>query len=407
VKVLFVHQNFPAQYLHLAAHLARDPANEVVAITQRQAPAIAGVKVLRYAPPPRAARGVHRHLAELDAGVANGHAVARVASALRDAGFVPDVMVGHNGWGEIWFLKDVFPHAPLLGYFEFFYGAHGADVGFDPAEPARPDDAERLRLKNAGNLLGLAAVDRGQCPTRWQLERYPRRFHPLLTQLHEGIATSVAKPDPDASLELAKAGIELKAGDEVVTYVARNLERYRGFPSFMRALPAILAARPRARVLIVGGSEVSYGPQPPINAPVLRQQMLQELAGSLDLGRVHFLGRVPHASFVRILQVSMAHVYLTYPFVLSWSMLEAMAAGCLVVGSRTAPVEEVVVDGDNGVLADFFSPADIAAKVIAALGFPHEHAPLRRRARETILQRYDLDSVCLPAQTALLADLAG
>jgi len=402
MKILFVHQNFPGQYLQLARYLARDTAHEVVAITQRKDVKLPGVKTLVYAPPRKVTQRMHPYLADSEAGVLNGQQVARVALQLRDSGFTPDVMVGHNGWGEIWFLKDVFPRVPLLGYFEFFYRSSGSDVGFDPGAPSTFDDGPRLRLKNTGNLIGLEAADWGQCPTRWQKSQFPLYYQPILHEVHEGIDTRVAAPDPAAFVRLAKAGVELRAGDEVVTYVARNLERYRGFPGFMRALPAILARRPKAHVLIVGGDETSYGPRPAKGAPTLRQQMLGELGDSLDASRVHFLGKVPYSAFIKILQVSMAHVYLTYPFVLSWSMLEALSTGCLVVGSRTQPVEEAIRDGDNGVLVDFFSPADIASKVIAALEHPAEHAAIRSRARQSVLQRYDLESICLPAQLALL-----
>jgi glycosyltransferase involved in cell wall biosynthesis len=167
-------------------------------------------------------------------------------------------------------------------------------------------------------------------------------------------------------VKITQDGPEIAAGDEIVTYVARSLEPYRGFRTFMRSLPAILAARPKARVLIVGGDGVSYG-APPTGPLNYREQMLQELGDSLDLSRVHFLGKVSYEAFIRLLQVSRVHVYLTYPFVLSWSMLEAMSAGCLVVGSRTPPVEEVIQHGANGLLVDFFSPAEVAQRVVEAL----------------------------------------
>ena len=405
MKVLFVHQNFPGQYLHLARHLAGDPANEVVAITQRKDVSLPGMRIVAYAPSRKVTSRLHHYLADMESGVHNGQQVARAALQLRDAGFVPDVMVGHNGWGEIWFLKDVYPAVPLLGYFEFFYRLQGSDVGFDPSKPPSFDDAPRLRIKNAGNLLGLEAADWGQCPTLWQKRQFPLHYQSMLHQVHEGIDTCIVAPDPKASVRLAKASIELNAGDEIVTYVARNLENYRGFASFMRALPHVLDKRSKARVLIVGGDETSYGPKP-AKGVTLRQQMLDELGSCLDLGRVHFLGKVPYPSFLKVLQVSMAHVYLTYPFVLSWSMLEAMSAGCLVVGSRTAPVEEVVRDGENGRLVDFFSPQQISARVVEALEFPQEHQALRIRARQTIVDRYDLQSICLPASLLLLSRLA-
>jgi glycosyltransferase involved in cell wall biosynthesis len=324
-----------------------------------------------------------------------------VALDLRKAGFLPDVMLGHNGWGEIWYLKDIFPEAPLIGYFEFFYRMEGADVAFDPADPVTPDTAPRLRTKNLGNLLALDTADLGQCPTEWQKSVYPRRYHSILNVIHEGIDTTIARPDPNAKLIIADKKAEFRAGEETVTYVARNLEPYRGFPSFMRALPAILSARPNARILIVGGDEVSYGARLP-KGETFRQRMLSELGDSLDLTRIFFLGKIPYAGFIKVLQVSRAHVYLTYPFVLSWSMLEAMAAGCLIVGSRTQPVQEVILHAANGLLVDFFSPQQIADRVIEALEDSHSFSSIRRNARQTILDRYDLKSICLPAHLRIL-----
>jgi glycosyltransferase involved in cell wall biosynthesis len=401
MKILFVHQNFPGQYLHLARHLARQPENQVVFITQRKDAELPGVRKIVYQPHREVTLNQHRYLRDMEAGVLNAQAVVRVALDLKKSGFTPDVMVGHNGWGEIWYLKDVFPKTPLLGYFEFFYRFDGADVGFDPDETVSFDTAPRIRTKNAGNLLGLEATDWGQCPTQWQHSTYPAIYQSKLQVVHEGIDTDVVVPDRKARLRLPGTEIELAAGDEVATYVARNLEPYRGFPSFMRSLPAILSARPKAQVVIIGGDETSYGARLP-DGQTYRQKLLDELGDSLDTRRVHFLGKVPYPLFLNVLQVSRVHVYLTYPFVLSWSMLEAMAAGCLVVGSRTAPVEDVIRDGENGVLVDFFKPGEIAERVVDALAEPEQFDSQRALARQTIVENYDLKRICLPGQLRLI-----
>lgn len=404
MKILCVHQNFPGQYLHLVRYLGSQPDQQVVFITQRRDVEIPGVRKLIYKPRRTISPQVHHYLRESEAAVLNAQEVARVAIDLRKSGFIPDVMLGHNGWGEIWYLKDIFPEAPLIGYFEFFYRMTGADVGFDPAEPVTPDTAPRLRTKNLGNLLALDTADLGQTPTEWQKSVYPRRYHHTMNVIHEGIDTTVAKPNPAARLIIADAKVELTAGDELVTYVARNLEPYRGFPSFMRSLPKILAARPKCRVIIVGGDEVSYGARLP-EGESYRKKLLAELGDALDLSRVHFLGKVPYAAFIKVLQVSRVHVYLTYPFVLSWSMLESMAAGCLIVGSRTQPVQEVIHHGGNGLLVDFFSPDEIADRVIEALEDRRAFASLRQNARQTVIDRYDLHSICLPAHLRVLNTL--
>jgi len=401
MKVLFVHQNFPGQYLHIARHLGATEGNEVVFITQRTDADLPGVKKIVYKPAREVTRGIHHYLRETEAGVLNAQNVARVAMGLKESGFVPDVMLGHNGWGELWYLKEVFPNTPLIGYFEFFYRLHGADVGFEPGPPLIFDVGPRIRTKNLGNLLALDAVDYGQCPTKWQKSLYPKEYQSKLHIVHEGIDTQAVAPDHTARFTIPNTNIELTTADEVVTYVSRNLEPYRGFPSFMRSLPTILAQRPNAQVLVVGGDDTSYGPKP-ANGKPFRQQMLEELGSAIDLQRVHFLGKVTYSSFVKILQVSTAHVYLTYPFVLSWSMLEAMSAGCLIVGSSTQPVEEVIRDGENGLLVDIFKPDEIARRVVDVLADRQAFASIRVNARKTIVENYDLRTICLPAQLRLL-----
>lgn len=374
---------------------------EVVFITQRTGVSLPGVRTIVYKPQRTVTKDVHHYLLEAEAHVLNAQAVARVALDLKQGGFIPDIMIGHNGWGEIWYLKDVYPAAPLLGYFEFFYRFEGADVNFAPDTNKLFDTRPRVRTKNIGNLLGLDAADFGQCPTVWQKTLYPQRYHPMLHVVHEGIDTAVACPAPKARLSIPDAELELDADDEIVTYVARNLEPYRGFPTLMRSLPEILGRRPNAHVVIVGGDESSYGDRLP-EGQTHRQRMLDELGDALDCSRVHFLGKVPHPTFITLLRVSSVHIYLTYPFVLSWSMLEAMATGCLVVASRTAPVEEVIRDGYNGLLVDFFSPRELADRVVAALADPAAFAPLRHRARRTVVDNYDLRTVCLPGQLKLI-----
>jgi len=408
MKILFVHQNFPGQYLHLARFLGARPEHEVVFLTQRRDATLPGVRLVVYQPARVVTPTIHHYLRDTEAGVLNAQAVARAAWDLKASGFIPDVMVGHNGWGEIWYLKEVFPNTPLWGYFEFYYRLHGADVDFEPGTPLIPDQGPRLRTKNVGNLLGLDQVDAGQCPTLWQKSGYPHRYHPLLHVVHDGIDTRTVAPSTAArvTLPLRDGTRTLTGADEVVTYVARNLEPYRGFPSLLRSLPAILARHPRAQVVIVGGDGVSYGPPLP-DGQSYRQQLVAELDGSLDLSRVHFVGKVSYSTFLAILQISTVHVYLTYPFVLSWSLLEAMAAGCLVVASRTAPVTEVITDGENGLLVDFFSPSEIAERVGAALSDREAMEALRAQARQTIKDRYDLHTICLPQQLAFLERLRG
>ncbi|MBW8779237.1 MAG: glycosyltransferase family 4 protein [Burkholderiales bacterium] len=412
MRVLFIHQNIPGQFRHLIAALCADPANEVWAIAGEGAARRAGalhprLRVMPYRVPVPAPeqRTAHPWLMSLDSQLRRGQAVAEVLSRMKTSGVSPDVIVAHPSWGEALFVKDVLPATPLLAYFEFFYSAAGADVGFDPEFPGRPEDGPRLRMRNLVHLSALSACDAGFTPTRWQHARLPPEYQERVSIIHEGIDTDAVRPAPEGRFEWQ--GRLFRAGEPIVTYVARNLEPYRGFHVFMRSLPALLARHPTLQVLIVGGEQVSYGT--PAGHPAgWKSQLVDELAGKgtpIDAERVHFLGKLGHADYVRVLQVSAAHVYLTYPFVLSWSMLEAMAAGCLVIGSDTAPVTEVLADGVNGRLVDFFDREELVSVILDVLGDPGRHRRLREAARATAIERFDLQRLCLPAGLALIRSM--
>jgi glycosyltransferase involved in cell wall biosynthesis len=389
-RLLFVHQNFPGQYRHLAAHYAAEAGYRVVAVGEKanllRQPRLPGVEVLGYDLP--AVQSGDPFNAPVVKAIHRGKRVAAGAAHLKRQGFKPDVIFAHIGWGEALFLKDIFPDARILLYCEFFYGKRDADVGFDPEFPLNAEKLLRLRVMNAPLLMSLDASDWGMAPTRWQQKQFPAAHADRMSVIHDGIDTDVVTPGTPE--------------EELITYVARNLEPYRGFHTFMRAIPEIQKRRPKARIVIVGGDEVSYSPRLP-PGQTYRQHLLRETDGKADLSRVHFSGKIPYADYLALLRRSSVHVYLTYPFVLSWSLLEAMSAGCLVVGSRTPPVEEVIRDGENGLLTDFFSIQELASKVDQALS--HDHGELRNAARKTVVDRFDLKRVCLPAQLELVARL--
>lgn len=389
MNFLFIHQNFPAQYRHLVRHLADRAGNSIHFITQPNNNAMPGVSKITYSKDQRGHVAGHPLIVDVDDAVRTASAVAETCRALRDQGVRPDIMIGHNGWGETLFVKDVFPDVPLLSYFEFFYHPRGVDVDFDPEFLSIFADSSRLRMKNAVNLIGFDAADWGNTPTRWQRSLYPPEMRRRITAIHEGVDTELVRPDADAWIKLKRDDVALSRKDEVITYVARNLEPYRGFHIFMRALPEILRRRPRAHIIIVGGDGVSYGgPAAPRSS--FREMMMQEVGPRIDLSRVHFLGHVPYAAYLNLLQISSVHVYLTYPFVLSWSFIEAMAAGCLVVGSSTPPVMEVLEDGVNGLAVDFFSTAQLADRIDQVLDHPDRLQSLRDAARATAIARFDL-----------------
>ncbi len=404
MRVLFVHQNFPAQYRHLAPALAARRGIEVLALGENAGEALPGVRHIRYKAPADGAKDTHRYVRRFETGVYRGQQVIRAALALKARGFTPDLVCCHPGWGEGLFLRDVWSQAKLLYFFEFFYRSTGADVGFDPPGEVGIDDACRVRTLNATHLLSLDAADWGQTPTQWQASRFPDWAQARMSVVHEGVDTNAIRRRKNAEVTLAD-GRTLRASDEVVTFVARGLEPYRGFHVFMRSLPEILARRKRAQVVVVGGDEPHYGSKPK-EGDTWREALLAELGDRVDRSRLHFTGKVPHPVLLDLLSLSSAHVYLTYPFVLSWSMLEAMACECLVIGSATAPVQEVIEHGRNGLLVDFFSPDAVAAAVIGALADPAAMAPLRAAARQTVIRRYDLRSVCLPQHLALVDAVA-
>ena len=379
MRLLVLHQNFPGQFGRLVRAWSQRPGWDVRAIGRDTAPGLAGFNGLnRYklARAPHAQQ--HPYLRTMESAVLHGQQVARALFEMKKKGFTPDAVLAHPGWGESLYVKDVFPDARLVHFCEWYYNADGADLGFDPEFPISFDDRARVRTWNALHALNLTHCDAAVTPTHWQKSRHPEIFQPKITVQHEGIDTEGLHADANATVT-TPSGTTLKAGDPVVTYVARNLEPYRGFHIFMRALEKLQQEHKTVHALIVGGDEVSYGKRPK-DAKHWREKMLREV--KLDPMRTHFLGRIPRAQYINVLQVSAAHVYLTYPFVLSWSLLEAMACGASVIASDTAPVREVITDGVNGVLVPFFDVPAIADRVSYALVHPTVAAPTRQLARQ-------------------------
>jgi glycosyltransferase involved in cell wall biosynthesis len=361
------------------------------------------VRYLRYEVKPPAHASALEQARDFETKVLRGLACARAMDQLKSSGFTPDVVVAHPGWGEALFCKDVWPGARLVMFAEFFYRAEGADYNFDP-EFSRESlaDRARLRLKNTVHLHALHAADAVYTPTQWQWSQLPPEYRHKASVIFDGIDTELAAPQPHAFVQLQRDQLRLSADDEVITFVNRNLEPYRGFHVFMRALPEILRQRPQAHCIIVGKDQVSYGSAPTVGES-WRQFMLAELGACLPMERVHFVGGLPYADYLRVLQISRCHIYLTYPFVLSWSCLEAMSAGRVVLASATAPVREVIEHGVNGLLFDFFDVAALTRQAVEVLAAPEVCLEIGARARQSVLDRYDLKTRCLPAQIELIA----
>ena len=423
MKLLFVHQNFPAQFKHLSASFAADQNNTVVAIltsgidgTHLAGESLIrkistgqtetkyevywkGVKLVQYKISRDLSDDIHPWISSVEAKAIHGEAVFRSACKLRDEGFEPDAIIAHPGWGESLFLKDVWPDVPLGIYCEFFY--NGADAVFDPEFLNLDEDILPLRrMKNASNFINMYMADAGLSPTRWQANTFPDPFcSEKISVIHEGIDTHSVVPARSAWIKLNNE-LVLRYNDEVITFVSRNLEPYRGYHIFMRALPAILHKCPNARVIIVGGESIGYG-KPPPKGKTWKSVFVDEVRTRIDDAdwkRVHFVNKIPYNIFIHLLQISSIHIYLSYPFVLSWSLLEAMSAGCAIVASDTEPVREVIEHNKTGKLFNFFDAKALANEVHALLNAPKERKRFGKAARAFICQNYDLKTICLPKQ---------
>jgi len=376
VKYLFVHQNFPGQFLHIVRHLTAQQRHDIVFITEQNCNHVGGVRKVPYRRPSSAAAQTHIVARDLDGAARRAEVVARTASNLKELGYTPDIIIGHHGWGELLNLPDVWPGVPLLGYMEFYYQTDAADVGFDPEFLMDRAEYPRVRAKNAINLMAFANGGYGLTPTEWQLSTYPAWMRDWIILLREGVDLDICKPDAKVRRQAMTIGdMRIAPADKLVTYVSRDLEPYRGFHVMMRAVPHMLRARKDIRVVVVGGDGVSYGAPAPRGT--WRETMLAELGDQIDPKRIVFPGRLEYEVYVRLLQRSDAHVYLTYPFVASWSLREALAMGCAVVGSDTDPVREFITHGENGLLANFFDPAELATKLVNVI----EDQTLARRLR--------------------------
>ncbi len=408
MNILFIHQNFPGQFKFLAPALAQR-GHRVLAMIMKQTDSREwqGVTLVPYAATRGSTPNVHPWVSDFETKTIRAEASFKAALKLKAEGFSPDLIIAHHGWGESLFLKEVWPHAKLGIYCEFFYHAQGADVNFDPEFPSKYEgDACRLKLKNLNNLLHFDIADAGISPTHWQASTFPLPFREKITVIHDGIDTLAVAPDSNAKLTLNR-NLQITQEDETITFVNRNLEPYRGYHIFMRALPEILKRRPKARVLIVGGDDISYGAKPEASASwkTIFANEVRPTISDEDWARVYFLGNIPYRYFIPLLQLSTVHVYLTYPFVLSWSLLEAMSVGCAIVASDTQPLHEAITQDQTGRLVNFFDVQALSTEVCGLLDDPASRQRLGHNARAFAQQHYDLRTSCLPRQVEWVEQL--
>ncbi|WP_112661578.1 glycosyltransferase [Microvirga flavescens] len=404
-NVLFLHQNFPGQYKLLAEELSLRDNFKVVALGQGTPFGfeLGNVEYVGYSSRPDPNADLFPPLTFFSEQVRRGDAVRWQLMELKERGFTPDLCFVHPGWGEALFLRDVFPESKLVSYLEYGYRNSGSELEFDPEFPAPPSDLNYVSLRNLPSWQAAAVSDALVSPTRWQAGTFPPALAGRITVIHEGIDTSVAAPAAPSPVVLP-SGATLREGQPLITYVARSLEPYRGFHTFMRALPRLLEILPDAHVAIVGKEPPSYGRNPP-EGGTWKQRMLKEVGDDIDTERVHFFGTLPYPELINLFRRSSAHVYLTYPFVLSWSLIDAMACGCAIVASATEPVEEVIRDGENGLLADFFDHQALAEKLALVVDDQNLRQRLSKNARQTAVSQFDFKTVALPAYEKLIADL--
>lgn len=400
---LFIHPVFPGQFHKLMEALAAKPGNQVWHLSNTTGlKAVPGVKRLQYRVKKHEGALPHPFLGQFVEALHHGDAVAAVLLKLKQQGFKPDLIYSYAGWGHGFYIKDVFPDVPVVGYFEWYSQAFGGEYNFDPEYPLDLERQRLLRVMNARALLDLDSFDHGVTPTQWQRSRFPKQYQDKLHCVHDGVDAARYRPAPAKTLDVPGAPALDLSQVELLTYSTRGMEPFRGFPQFMRALVQVQRQRPHCHAVIVGADEIFYSRRPE-GAATYKQLMLAELAGQLDLSRVHFTGWLQGAHYLSVLQASAVHVYMSYPYVLSWSLMEAMSTGCLVVGSRTPPVQEMIEHGRTGFLVDFFDHEALAQAIVCNLADRAGPAcmAVREQARRKIVDEYALGQV-VPRHAALL-----
>ena len=400
MNILFIHRNFPAQFKFLASELAKDADNNVIFLTNNtNTKSFANIKKVIYKLKRKVPQDCHRYLRFYEDSIIHGQAAAEAMISLKQSGFIPDVIYGHS-WGASMFCKDVFPNVPYIAYLEWYYNPINSDVDFG-GKVLDIDARANLACKNSHILKDLVSCDIGISPTYWQRDQFPKIFRDKIRVIHEGIDTDICVPDENVQFEIPNSDIVLTRKDEVLTYATRGMEEYRGFPEFMKSASILMKQRPNLHVIIGGEDRVCYGRQ--IKNDTWKKKMLREL--EFDQNRLHFVGSLAYEDYIKLLQVSRVHVYLTYPFVLSWSFLEAMSAKCCIVASDTEPVREVSKDKYNAILTDFYDINSIVDKINEALEYPEKYEEIRCNARQTVLDKYDLKKL-LPEQVEFVKDIA-
>ncbi len=400
MQILFMHNNFPGQYRRIVKFLSSKKKVQMYAATLESNNQQFDLQRINYKPHRQPTKNIHPSLVSTERAVLNGQAAYQALMKSRDSGFRPDLIMSHSGWGSNMFLKDLFPDSKLLTYFEWYYHTLNSDGEFLRTEPYGPNDEIRLRMKNTPILHDLAAMDWGQCPTQFQHSKLPGIFQDRVSVLHDGVDTSYFVPNLNASVKIGDK--TFTAEDEVITYVARGMEEYRGFPQFMETVSRLQKSRPNLHVVVLGNDRVAYGAERD-DGRTFKQWAFETF--EFDHDRLHMPGLQPLGTFRALMQITSLHVYLTAPFVLSWSLMEAMSTGALILGSGTDPVKEMIEDESNGLLVDFFDIDAQVAKINHILDNKADYQPLKVQARRTILDKFSVKDL-LPKYWKLIQSVA-
>jgi len=395
MQILFVHPNFPAQFGPALSRLGRRPDLECAFVSRTGTGSLDGVRRIRFNLRGGATRASHYCSRTFENAVWHAHAVYEACKAT--PWLQPDLIVGHSGFGSTVFLQELYP-CPIINYFEYFYRPHGSDMDFRTEFPPSELDYLRSRMRNAMILLDLEACVAGYTPTQWQWSLLPPAWAPKVEVINDGVDTEFWRRRPGPR----RLGDEVLDDDlRVVTYVARGLEAMRGFDIFVRVANRIAAAMAKVVFVVVGAERTVYGNDlRHIRTKTFKEHVLR--SERPDLRRFRFLGTIPAAQLVEVLSLSDLHVYLTVPFVLSWSLLNALACECVVLASDTAPVREVIQQDRTGILAGFGDVDGLATQAIAVLTDLRAYRRLGAAGRALVEERYSLDRT-LPKLERLFA----
>ncbi len=403
MHILFVHKNFPAQFGQIATYLARNDGCECTFLSEREVADTPEIRQVRFTPSGGAREETHYCSRTFENQTWRSYAA--YDAMRRRPELRPDLIVSHSGFVSSLFLRELYPDVPHISYFEFFYHPHQSEMDFRSDLPLPDsDDYLRARLRNAQLLIDLNHCDAGYAPTDFQRSRLPSEYSTKVQTIFDGIDTDFWAPNPTRPRPTMTFGdVKIPPHHRLLTYVSRGFESMRGFDIFLQVADAVCRQRSDVSVVIVGEDRVAYGGDNRFtNGLTFKEWTIQQHQPNLD--RIHFVGRLPPSQLTQLLALSDLHLYLTVPFVLSWSLMNALSCGCTVLASDTAPVREVIREGENGFLCDFFNVQGFTEQALAILEKPEAHRELGESARQRMLREYALP-VCLEKMRRLYEEV--